>query len=86
MKGFSTSLAIREMQIKTAMTSHLSKWPSLRNQQTSAGEDLEKRELCALLVGIQTGVTTVENSIGFPQKSKNGIAFGPSDPTAGNIP
>ena len=28
-----------------------------------------------LLVGIQTGVATVENSMEFPQKTKNGTAF-----------
>ena len=31
---------------------------------------LEKREPCALLVGMQTGAATVENSIEVPQKSK----------------
>ena len=29
----------------------------------------------ALLVGMQTGAATVENSMEFPQKIKNGIAF-----------
>ena len=29
----------------------------------------------ALLVGIQTGVATVKNSMEFPQKAKNGTAF-----------
>ena len=29
----------------------------------------------ALLVGMQTGAATVENSMGFPQKIKNGTAF-----------
>ena len=28
-----------------------------------------------LLVGLQTGVATVENSMEFPQKTKNGTAF-----------
>ena len=39
-----------------------------------------------LFVGIQTGVATVENSIEFPQKIKNGTAFLPSNSTAGDIP
>ena len=34
-----------------------------------------KRKLCALLVGMQTGAATVENSMEFPQKIKNGTAF-----------
>ena len=29
----------------------------------------------APLVGMQTGVATVENSMEFPQKTKNGTAF-----------
>ena len=29
----------------------------------------------ALLLGMQTGVATVENSMEFPQKTKNGAAF-----------
>ena len=28
-----------------------------------------------LLVGMQTGAATVENSMEFPQKTKNGTAF-----------
>ena len=30
---------------------------------------------CALLVGMQTGEATVENSMEFPLKTKNGTAF-----------
>ena len=40
----------------------------------------------ALLVGMQTGVATVENSMELPLKTKNGTAFWPSDFTAGIIP
>ena len=38
-----------------------------------------------LLVGMQTGAATVENSMEFPQKIKNGTAFSSSDPTSGTI-
>ena len=38
---------------------------------------------CALLVGMQTGVATVESSMEIPQKIKNGSAFWHSDPTPG---
>ena len=37
-------------------------------------------------VGMQTGAATVENSMEFPQKRKDGTAFRSSDPTAGTIP
>ena len=35
---------------------------------------------------MQTGAATVENSMEFPQKTKDGTAFRSSDPTAGIIP
>ena len=34
-----------------------------------------KGNASALLVGMQTGAATVENSMEFPQKTKNGTAF-----------
>ena len=39
----------------------------------------------ALLVGMQTGTTTVENSMEFSQKTKNRTAFLPGNSTAGII-
>ena len=34
-----------------------------------------KENLSALLVGMLTGASTVENSMEFPQKTKNGTAL-----------
>ena len=39
-----------------------------------------------LLVGLQIGVATMENSMEFPQKIKEEIVILPSDFTSGNIP
>ena len=46
MKGFSASLAIREMQIKTTRRDHLTpvRVANINNQQINVGEDAEKRE------------------------------------------
>ena len=40
-------------------------------QITNAGEDVEITELYTLLVGMQIGVATVENSMEVSQKTKN---------------
>ena len=45
-----------------------------------------KGNLSALLMGMQTGPATVENSMEFPPQIKKGAALLPSDDTAGNIP
>ena len=54
MKGFSTLLIIREMQIKTAMrnTSHQSECSSSKSLQAiNAGEGVEKECECSCTVG-----------------------------------
>ena len=44
-----------------------------------------KRNSFALLVGMQTGATTVESSMEIPQKIEYGSAFWPRNPTSGHI-
>ena len=39
-----------------------------------------------IVVGMQTGIATVENSMEFPQKTNNGTACWPGNSTDGIIP
>ena len=75
-KRISASLAIREMQIKTTMRYHTSQngHPKQSNKQVLE-RMWRKGNPSALLVGMQTGEATVENSMEFPQKTKNGTAL-----------
>ena len=45
------------------------------NKQEVLERMRRKEKPSALLVGMQTGAATVENSMEFPQKTKNGAAF-----------
>ena len=55
------------------------------NKQVLAGL-WRKGNPSALLVGMQTGTATMENSMEFPQKTENGTAFWPGNSTAEIIP
>ena len=74
--------------IKTTMGYHFT-WDIInksRNKKCFQGV-WRKGTPIKLLVGMQIGAATMENSMEFPQKkSKNGTAFGPSDSNAGIIP
>ena len=79
MKGCSASLASRKMQIKTTMRYHfilvrMAIINKSTNKKVLAGFWI-KGNPSALLVGMQTGAATVENSMEFPQKIKSGTAF-----------
>ena len=89
MKRCSASLAIREMQIKTMRYHFTPIRMAIINKSTNnkwwwgGGE---KGTLVCCWGGMQTSAVTVENSMGFPQKTKHGTHFWPDNSTAGITP
>ena len=74
MKRYSMSLIIREIQIKTTLRYHLMLVRVAKMNKSGdydAREDVKKWIPLALLVGMQTGAATLENSVEVPQIIKN---------------
>ena len=89
MKGCSASLAIIEMQIKNHNDIPLHSGQNGHHKQINKqvlAKLWRKGNPSALLVGMQTGAATVENSMEFPQKTTNVTVFRPGNSTAGIIP
>ena len=63
------------MQIKTTMRYHLTLVRKVIINQQELERMWRKGNPSTLFVGMQTGEATVENSMEFPQKTKNGTAF-----------
>ena len=62
------------MQTTGRTTLYLSEWLKSATQEiTGVDKDVEKGNLHAVLVGMQTGVATVANTIDVPQKIKHRI-------------
>ena len=84
MKKCSRSLITREMQTTPIMKYHLTLVKVVIISQSMMQRTWRKGNL-ALLVGIQIGVATVENSLEVPQKNKHLTMLQPSSPTSGYI-
>ena len=70
------------MQMQTGQNGY---HKQINKQQVVVGR-WRKGNPSMLLGGMQTSAVTVENSIEFLQKTKNGTAFGPSNSTVGITP
>ena len=84
----STSLDIREMQIKATVRYHFTLVRMViitKSTNNKCWQGCGEKRPLVLLVRMQTGAATVENSMEFPQKTEDGTAFWCSDSTAGNI-
>jgi hypothetical protein len=90
LKKCSTSLIIKEMQIKTALRFHITpvKMARIKNSSDSRcfSRMWRKRNTPPLLVGLQACTTTLEINLAVPQKTGHSITGTYSNTSPGHIP
>ena len=88
MKRCSTSLIIREVQIKTTIRYQHTQVRMAAIKKSTNNKSWKgcgkKGTLLTLLVEMQTSIPTIENSVEITLKSGNSTAIQPSNPTAGH--
>lgn len=77
MQRCSTTVDIREKQIKALLSYHYIPIRMAKIKNTSAGEDAEKLDHFTLLVRMQNGIATLENSLAVSYKFQSTV---PKDP------
>ena len=87
-KACSTSLIIREIQIKTTLRYHLTpiRMVNIKNSSNNrCWRGCRERGSFAPWVGMQAGAATLENSMEVPQKTKNRTTLRPSNCTTRHL-
>ena len=77
-----TNLNHNEIALHTRQNGHHKKM----NKQKVQARLWRKRNPSTLLVGMQTGAAIVENSMEFPEKTKDELFFDPAIPVLGLYP